>query len=123
MFKGALESLTAADPNIEIKHTPVWQRVILGGASEQHLEITAQRLIREHGFQLQFGAPEVAYLETISRAVDQDYTHKHQSGGTGQFARIKVRFEPLPTGTGYRFRNDVTNGSVPADFAPGVGED
>lgn len=119
-FEVVLETLAAADPEIEIKHTPVRQRVILGGASERHLEITAQRLVREHGFQLQFGAPEVAYLETISRAVDQDYTHKRQSGGTGQFGRIKVRFEPLPTGTGYKFKNDVTNGSVPADFAPGV---
>ena len=119
-FEGALESLTAADPKIEINHTPVRQRVVLGGASELYLEIIVQRLIREHGFQLQFGAPEIAYLETISRAVDQDYTHKRQSGGAGHFARIKLRFEPLPQGSGYKFENAVVGGSVPADFVHGV---
>ena len=119
-FEAALEQLVALDRQLEIALTPVRQRVILGGTNERHLELAADRLIREHGFQLQFGAPEVVYLETISRAIEQDYTHKRQSGGTGQFARLKIRFEPLPPGTGYQFKNAVVGGSVPADFVPGV---
>jgi elongation factor G len=119
-FEAALDMLAASDRALEIARTPVRQRVILGGTSERHLELAADRLIREHGFQLQFGAPEVAYLETISRAIEQDYTHKRQSGGTGQFARVGIRFEPLPPGTGYWFKNNVVGGSVPADFVPGV---
>ena len=77
-FEAALETLAASDPQIEIKRTPVRQRAILGRVSERRLEITAQRLIREYGFQLQFGTPEVAYLETILRTVDQDCTHKRR---------------------------------------------
>jgi elongation factor G len=119
-FEAALEQLAALDRQLEIARTPVRQRVILGGMSERHLELAADRLIREHGLQLQFGAPEIAYLETISRTIEQDYTHKRQSGGTGQFARIRIRFEPLPPGTGYKFENAVVGGSVPRDFVPGV---
>lgn len=119
-FGVALEMLAASDRGLEVVRTPVLQRVILGGMSERHLELAVDRLIRQHGFQLQFGASEVAYLETISRAIEQDYTHKRQSGGTGQFARVKIRFEPLPLGTGYQFENAVVGGSVPADFVPGV---
>lgn len=119
-FEVALEKLVAVDPELEISRTPARQRIILGGVSERHLELAADRLIREHGLRLQFGAPEVAYLETISRPTEQVYTHKRQSGGTGQFARVGIRFEPLPPGTGYQFKNAIVGGSVPADFVPGV---
>jgi elongation factor G len=71
-FELALDQVVAADPQVEIKRTPVGQRVILGGASERHLEVTADRLRRDHGLPLQFGAPEIAYLETILRTIDQD---------------------------------------------------
>jgi elongation factor G len=95
-FEMALDRLAAADVQLEITRTPARQEVIIGGQSELHLEITIDRLKRGHGLRFEYGAPQIAYLETITRPYEVDYTHKRQSGGIGQFARVRILFEPSP---------------------------
>jgi elongation factor G len=75
---------------------------------------------REFKVEANIGAPQVAYRETITRIADVDYTHKKQTGGSGQYARVKMRFEPMPAGSGFEFENDVVGGTVPKEYVPGV---
>ncbi len=116
----ALNRLAKEDPSFRVSIDQESGQTVIKGMGELHLEIIVDRMKREFKVEANIGAPQVAYRETISKTIDQDYTHKKQSGGSGQFARIKVRFEPLPPGGGYVFENDVVGGSVPKEYVPGV---
>jgi len=87
---------------------------------ELHLEILVDRMKREFKVEANVGAPQVAYRETISSAFEVDYTHKKQSGGAGQFARVKIIFEPGEAGSGYEFINKIKGGNIPTELIPGV---
>jgi elongation factor G len=116
----ALARLAAEDPSLRISTDQESGQTILKGMGELHLEIIVDRMKREFKVEANVGAPQVAYRETISRVYEEDYTHKKQSGGSGQYARVKIRFEPLPPGSGYVFENDVVGGTVPKEYIPGV---
>ena len=87
---------------------------------ELHLEIIVDRMKREFKVDANVGAPQVAYRETFTKVTEIDYTHKKQTGGSGQFARVKIVFEPSEPGSGYIFESKVHGGSVPKEFQPGV---
>ena len=87
---------------------------------ELHLEILVDRMKREFKVEANVGAPQVAYRETISSSYDVDYTHKKQSGGAGQFARVKLQLEPLEPGKGREVDNKIKGGAIPKEFIPGV---
>jgi elongation factor G len=116
----ALARLATEDPSFRVAVDHESGQTIIKGMGELHLEIIVDRMKREFKVEANVGAPQVAYRETISRAADVDYTHKKQTGGSGQFARVKIRFEPLPPGSGYVFENDVVGGNVPKEYIPGV---
>jgi len=116
----ALASLAAEDPSFRVTIDPESGQTVIKGMGELHLEILVDRMKREFKVEANVGAPQVAYRETISKTYEIDYTHKKQAGGTGQFARVKIRFEPVPAGEGFTFVNSVIGGTVPKDFVPGV---
>jgi elongation factor G len=116
----ALARLAAEDPSFRVSSDIESGQTIIKGMGELHLEIIVDRMRREFKVEANIGAPQVAYRETISKPADVDYTHKKQSGGTGQFARVKIRFSPLPKGSGFQFTNSVVGGSVPREYVPGV---
>jgi elongation factor G len=93
---------------------------VITGMGELHLEIIVDRMKREFKVDANVGAPQVAYRETITKTSEVDYTHKKQTGGSGQFARVKMRFEPLPPGSGFHFESKVVGGTVPKEYIPGV---
>jgi len=114
-----LARLAAEDPSFQVSSDNESGQTIMRGMGELHLYILVDRLKREFKVEANIGAPQVAYRETITREIEVDYTHKKQSGGSGQFARIKLRFAPLADG-GFEFSNSVVGGSVPREFIPGV---
>ena len=116
----ALNRLAMEDPSFRVSSNTETGQTIIKGMGELHLEIIVDRLKREFKVEANVGAPQVAYRETISKLYDEDYTHKKQSGGAGQFARVKIKFEPLPQGSGFVFENEVVGGSVPKEYIPGV---
>jgi len=115
-----LPRLAAEDPTLAYNTIADAGMFLLKGTSEAHLEIAIDRLIRVFNVQLSVGQPEIAYRETITRTVEYDYTHKKVTGSTGEFARVKIRFEPLPRGSGFEFENEIIGGSVPPEFVRGV---
>jgi elongation factor G len=116
----ALSRLATEDPSFRVSSDPESGQTIIKGMGELHLEIIVDRMKREFKVEASVGAPQVAYRETISKVVEYDYTHKKQTGGTGQYARVKFRIEPLAPGGGYEFENEVVGGSVPKEYIPGV---
>jgi elongation factor G len=116
----ALSRLASEDPSLRLSTDQESGQTILKGMGELHLEIIIDRMKREFKVEANVGEPQVAYRETITRKHIQDQTHKKQSGGSGQFARITLEFEPLPAGSGFVFENEVVGGSVPKEFIPGV---
>jgi elongation factor G len=116
----ALARLAREDPSFRVSTDEETGQTVIKGMGELHLEIIVDRMKREYKVEANVGPPQVAYRETISRAIEYDYTHKKQTGGSGQFARVKIRFEPLPPGSGYQFENEVVGGAVPKEFIPAV---
>jgi elongation factor G len=116
----ALARLATEDPSFRVAVDHESGQTIIKGMGELHLEIIVDRMKREFKVDANVGAPQVAYRETITRTADIDYTHKKQTGGAGQFARIKIRFAPLAPGAGFEFENSVVGGAVPKEFVPGV---
>ena len=116
----ALHRLAAEDPSFRVSSDPESGQTIIMGMGELHLEIIVDRMLREFKVDANIGPPQVAYRETISREAVVDYTHKKQTGGAGQFARLKIKIEPLPSGSGYVFEDKVRGGNIPKDYIPGV---
>ncbi len=116
----ALGRLAAEDPSFRVSSDEESGQTIIAGMGELHLEILVDRLKREFRVDANIGAPQVAYRETISQVADIDYTHKKQTGGSGQFARVKIRFSPGEPGEPFAFENSVVGGNVPKEYAPGV---
>ncbi len=114
-----LQRLAAEDPSFQVSSDNESGQTIMRGMGELHLDILVDRLKREFKVEANIGAPQVAYRETITKDVEIDYTHKKQSGGSGQFARVKIKFGPLKEG-GFKFSNSVVGGNVPREFIPGV---
>ena len=115
-----LQKLASEDPSLRLKTDQETGQTILSGMGELHLEIIIDRLRREYGVDANIGAPQVAYRETISRAHTETYTHKKQSGGSGQYAEVKIVFEPQERNQGVLFENKVVGGSVPREYIPAV---
>src|SRR5260221_6166747 len=116
----ALAKLVAEDPSFRVHTDQESGQTIIKGMGELHLDIKVDILRRTYKVDANIGAPQVAYRERITKKVTVDYTHKKQTGGTGQFAAVKIVAEPLPPGTGFAFENEIIGGAVPKEFIPGV---
>ncbi|MBC7142060.1 MAG: elongation factor G, partial [Rhodobacteraceae bacterium] len=116
----ALARLAAEDPSFRVETDLESGQTIMKGMGELHLDILVDRMKREFKVEANIGAPQVAYRETISREAEIDYTHKKQTGGTGQFARIKLVISPTEPGEGYSFESKIVGGAVPKEYIPGV---
>jgi elongation factor G len=116
----ALNRLAAEDPSFRVKTDEESGQTIIAGMGELHLDILVDRMRREFKVEANVGAPQVAYRETITRMHEQDYTHKKQTGGTGQFARVKIIFEPDAEGDDFQFESKIVGGAVPKEYIPGV---
>ncbi len=119
-MSAGLARLAAEDPSFQVETDIESGQTIMKGMGELHLDILVDRLKREFKVEAKIGQPQVAYREALGKGADIDYTHKKQSGGSGQFARIKVEFEPLEPGSGFVFESKVVGGNVPKEFIPGV---
>jgi len=119
-FSTALGKMVRADPSLRLETDKDTGQTILRGMGELHLEVTLDRMRTEFGVEGVMGRPQVAYREAITRAVEHTYTHKKQTGGSGQFAEVKIRFEPLERGNGYKFVDNIVGGTVPREYIPSV---
>jgi elongation factor G len=116
----ALAKLATEDPSFRVSTDPESGQTILKGMGELHLDIKVDILKRTYKVDANIGAPQVAYREKITKPATVDYTHKKQTGGSGQFARVKIVAEPAPPASGFTFENDIVGGAVPKEYIPGV---
>jgi elongation factor G len=116
----ALQRLAAEDPSFRVSSDIETGQTIIKGMGELHLEIIIDRMKREFKVEANVGAPQVAYRETITKQVEVNYTHKKQSGGAGQFAKVNIIFEPLEPGNGFIFESKIVGGAIPKEYIPGV---
>jgi len=116
----ALNRLAAEDPSFRVSTDHESGQTIIKGMGELHLEILVDRMKREFKVEANVGAPQVAYRESLARAVDVDYTHKKQSGGSGQFGRVKIRVVPGERGAGINFHDEIKGGNIPREYIPSV---
>ncbi len=116
----ALNKLSAEDPSFKVKVDGESGQTIISGMGELHLEIIIDRLKREFDVNANIGQPQVAYRETITKAVEQESRHVKQSGGRGQYAHVMIRFEPLDRGEGFIFEDKIVGGAVPKEYIPAV---
>ena len=119
-MSAALVKLAAEDPSFRVSTDQESGQTIIKGMGELHLDIKVDILKRTHKVEVNVGAPQVAYREKITKRVEKDYTHKKQTGGTGQFARVKFIVEPNEAGKGFEFDSKIIGGSVPKEYIPGV---
>lgn len=116
----ALRKLMQEDPSFRFTYNPETNQTIISGMGELHLEIIVDRLLREHKVESNVGKAQVAYKETIQKTVDSEGKYIRQSGGRGQYGHVWLKIEPLERGTGIQFENEITGGSVPKEFIPGI---
>jgi elongation factor G len=116
----AIGKMVQEDPSFRVETDEETNEMILKGMGELHLDIKIDILKRTHKVEVVVGAPQVAYRETITKAIEDDYTHKKQSGGSGQFAKIAYKIEPLEPGSGFVFESTVVGGNVPKEYIPAV---
>ncbi|CAL5228677.1 g11850 [Coccomyxa viridis] len=119
-MSNGLIKLAQEDPSFNFSRDEETNQTVIEGMGELHLDIIVDRLRREYKVDCDVGAPQVNYRESISQLADIKYTHKKQSGGSGQFAEVAIRFEPGEPGTGFEFRSEIKGGTVPKEYIPGV---
>ncbi|WP_455053529.1 elongation factor G, partial [Mogibacterium sp.] len=118
----ALAKLAEEDPTFRTYTNPDTGQTIIAGMGELHLEIIVDRLLREFKVEANVGKPMVSYKETITVEVDEDYKHKKQSGGSGQYGHVKFRLYPREAGSGFEFKNSITGGAIPKEYIPKIQE-
>ncbi len=116
----SLQRLVEEDAGLRLTRDPATAEIILAGLGEAHLEVTIERLKRKFNVDVELTLPRVPYRETVSKRAQADYTHRKQTGGHGQYARVIIQVDPLPRGTGLKFAEKVVGGSVPKEFIPAV---
>jgi elongation factor G len=119
-FSAALGKMVRADPSLRLETDRETGQTILRGMGELHLDVTLDRMRTEFNVEGIMGEPQVAFRETITRPVQENYTHKKQTGGSGQFAEVWIKFEPLERGSGFVFEDETVGGSVPREYVPSV---
>jgi elongation factor G len=119
-FSTALGKMVRADPSLRLETDRDTGQTILRGMGELHLEVTLDRMRTEFGVEGNMGRPQVAYREAITRPIEYVYTHKKQTGGSGQYAEVKIIFEPLERGAGFEFKDEVVGGAIPREYIPSV---
>ena len=119
-FGAALGKMVRADPSLKLETDRETGETILRGMGELHLDVTLDRMRTEFNVEGVMGQPQVAYRETFTKPIQENYTHKKQTGGSGQFAEVWIKFEPLERGSGFVFEDETVGGSVPREFVPSV---
>jgi elongation factor G len=119
-MSSALARISEEDPILRVRRDPDTGEMILGGLGESHVEIACEKMKRKFGADIVHQTPRVPYKETLQGSASSEYTHKKQSGGHGQYAKVTINIEPLPRGTGFEFVNKTVGGSVPRQYVPAV---